>query len=167
MLSVHRAALVTDTHAAENSLATRARLDYAFRNLFLCLGCPVQSRRFSSDTQLLKVEAGNVLLNRGSTGVGVGKIQVFLSLAGFRLPKSIKQGKPDGIFGPETEAAIKAFQRDSGLKMDGLVGPRTLAAMDQELIEKPHMDTASPDEYRRSVAATAGRTLSRRAIYYE
>lgn len=35
----------------------------------------------------------------------------------------------DGIFGPETEAAVKAYQTKNGLKDDGLVGPKTLGAL--------------------------------------
>lgn len=31
----------------------------------------------------------------------------------------------DGIFGPKTEAAVKAFQKDKHLAVDGLVGPLT------------------------------------------
>lgn len=33
--------------------------------------------------------------------------------------------KPDGRFGPSTQAAIKSFQRKQGLRDDGIVGPRT------------------------------------------
>jgi peptidoglycan hydrolase-like protein with peptidoglycan-binding domain len=29
----------------------------------------------------------------------------------------------DGIFGPRTEAAVEAFQRDAGIGIDGIVGP--------------------------------------------
>ena len=37
--------------------------------------------------------------------------------------------KVDGIIGPKTKAAIRAFQRINGLSQDGIAGPKTLAAL--------------------------------------
>jgi N-acetylmuramoyl-L-alanine amidase len=36
---------------------------------------------------------------------------------------------PDGIFGKITEEAVRAFQYENGLKVDGIVGPATLAKL--------------------------------------
>lgn len=38
-------------------------------------------------------------------------------------------GPFDGVMGPKTAAAIRAFQRDAGLAVDGIVGPKTRAAL--------------------------------------
>lgn len=38
----------------------------------------------------------------------------------------------DGVFGPLTERAVRAFQQDSGLVVDGIAGPMTFAALDQD-----------------------------------
>lgn len=55
----------------------------------------------------------------------VKKIQQALEDAGFTLT----QFGVDGKYGSETEAAVKAFQEAKGLLADGIVGPETIAAL--------------------------------------
>lgn len=45
-------------------------------------------------------------------------------------------GVPDGIVGPKTVAAVRAFQTTAGLKVDGAVGPATRAALIRALDTK-------------------------------
>jgi N-acetylmuramoyl-L-alanine amidase len=40
-------------------------------------------------------------------------------------------GRIDGIFGPETERALRDFQRNVGIPIDGLCGPVTFKALDR------------------------------------
>jgi peptidoglycan hydrolase-like protein with peptidoglycan-binding domain len=62
---------------------------------------------------------GRPTLRRPATGDLVKFVQTTLDLS------------PNGSFGPETEAAVRAFQRDHALVPDGIVGPKTWAAFDQ------------------------------------
>ena len=40
-------------------------------------------------------------------------------------------GRPDGMFGAQTERALRNFQRDYGLTVDGICGPATLRSLRQ------------------------------------
>lgn len=64
-----------------------------------------------------------VLYKDGSKGDDVERIQRALKAIG------IYQGKSDGIFGPQTQAAVEKFQNEAGLKMNGVVGPDTWAKL--------------------------------------
>ena len=45
------------------------------------------------------------------------------------MQKGFSPGEIDGVYGPKTEAAVRAFQSVSGLVVDGIVGPRTWAKL--------------------------------------
>ena len=42
-------------------------------------------------------------------------------------------GSIDGIFGPQTKKAVRYFQSRNGLAVDGIVGPKTAAALGMKL----------------------------------
>lgn len=65
-------------------------------------------------------------LRRGSTGQEVRTLQQFLKQQGY------DPGPADGIFGPRTQRAVEAYQRERGLTPDGIVGPQTKAAIAQD-----------------------------------
>ena len=71
-----------------------------------------------------EADLSNPLIKRGSTGNPVRRAQRRLTAAGFDT------GGIDGVFGPATESAVRAFQEANGLAADGIVGPQTWAAID-------------------------------------
>jgi peptidoglycan hydrolase-like protein with peptidoglycan-binding domain len=62
-------------------------------------------------------------LRRGDRNDDVAYLQEALHGRGF------DSGAPDGIFGRNTETAVKSFQDSAGLKVDGIVGKNTWAAL--------------------------------------
>lgn len=59
------------------------------------------------------------LLRRGSTGRMVRYLQFLLKTNGYAV------GNVDGVFGANTQAAVRAFQQANGLDPDGVVGRQT------------------------------------------
>ena len=62
------------------------------------------------------------MLKLGSTGAKVRTLQALLKADGARITV-------DGWFGPATHAAVRDAQRRYGLVVDGIAGPKTIAAL--------------------------------------
>ena len=63
------------------------------------------------------------LYKKGSSGSTVTEIQKRLKNWGYYT------GTVDGVFGSQTEKAVRYFQQKNGLTVDGQVGSQTLAAL--------------------------------------
>lgn len=58
------------------------------------------------------------ILRLGSQGSDVERLQQYLSAFGYDI-------KTDGDFGKHTETALRKFQQQYSLSVDGVVGPET------------------------------------------
>lgn len=74
--------------------------------------------------------AARPTLRRGSRGAPVQELQTRLNVWIAATPGSgLAPLVVDGIFGVRTDAAVRAFQRNQGLTVDGIVGPQTWARL--------------------------------------
>ena len=81
-------------------------------------------RRMEEKALFIKVSNTlHLIVKQGSKGSEVSKLQKLLTAKGYGV------GAVDGIFGVKTLEAVKAFQADYGLKVDGIVGTKTWAAL--------------------------------------
>ena len=91
-------------------------------------GTPMAMAQVSGDLQAevaaetpskraIEVREGGLPLVIGSQGPLVAEVQKAL------------QVQADGIFGPQTEAAVRSYQTRSGLAVDGIVGPNTWSTL--------------------------------------
>ena len=69
-------------------------------------------------------------LRRGDTGEFVRIIQYYLSVIA-TFYKELVPAEADGNFGPQTEEAVKVFQKQFDLPVDGIVGEQTWARMNE------------------------------------
>jgi peptidoglycan hydrolase-like protein with peptidoglycan-binding domain len=67
----------------------------------------------------------NVTLRNGSTGVNVKSLQNALITAGY----DVGAAGADGIYGNATAAAVRKYQQDNGLAVDGIAGKDTLGLL--------------------------------------
>lgn len=76
----------------------------------------------------LTVKQVNSVMHLGSKGDFVKTLQENLNELGY------PHLDPDGVFGPDTDANVKAFQKDARLDLvDGWAGPATVGAISKEL----------------------------------
>ena len=96
--------------------------------------------------QEISGQASPVVLRAGARGEAVRRLQLALGV------------EPDGAFGPETEAAVRIFQGQSGLPVDGIVGARTWAALARRRDAQPIRQPAREDRLAQitKVSAAAG-----------
>ncbi|MEZ2318008.1 MAG: peptidoglycan-binding protein [Microcoleus sp.] len=98
---------------------------------------------------LLALSIINYLVNpalaikKGDSGPEVTELQKTLQDAGYF------RSKPTGFYGSVTQAAVKKFQTENNLKVDGIVGPKTLAALkvkpEATVPESAAQKTPNPD----------------------
>lgn len=84
---------------------------------------------YGTSTDTLVVEPTKPTLKKGNKGTYVKELQTALKELGYSLGKY----GVDGDFGSVTETAVKEFQKHNGLKVDGIVGESTWAAIKKEL----------------------------------
>lgn len=71
-------------------------------------------------TMPTKTDPVRAMLQKGDMGRSVEELQKLLGFTGDDV---------DGNFGPMTDTAVRKFQQDHGLTIDGKVGPKTWAAL--------------------------------------
>ncbi len=82
--------------------------------------------------------APDAKLRQGARGPEVAQLQEALASLGYDV------GPADGWMGPKTAAAVKAFQRDHGLKVDGYYGPKSAAALRNVLSQRAGAPAEQP-----------------------
>jgi peptidoglycan hydrolase-like protein with peptidoglycan-binding domain len=76
-------------------------------------------------------------IEEGSTGGTVRWAQYLL------VRRTLTYTQIDGDFGPVTRTAVESFQRDAKLSVDGVVGPKTWAALGGDSAEPPSLANGS------------------------
>lgn len=77
-------------------------------------------------------QQGTLTVPNGRVGIAVADIQRVLLALGYKLPRH----GVDGVRGPETSAAVRQFQQDTGLTVDGDPGPETVSALNKLIASK-------------------------------
>ena len=110
------------------------------------------------DIEITEDETIARTLRRGMRGEDVKRIQREIGMPA---------ADQDGIFGPKTERAIRAFQQNAGIQVDGIVGQQTQSAILKYRmpgtgidVQKPgpaYIDAPYPKQPKRDVGGTPAR----------
>tara|TARA_R110000751_G_scaffold307812_1_gene431813 strand:- start:6637 stop:7632 length:996 start_codon:yes stop_codon:yes gene_type:complete len=84
-------------------------------------------------------ERSPTVLRLGDRGASVGELQRALGI------------EADDVFGPDTLAAVRAYQEREGLPVDGLVGSRTWEALRADPKAETPTPAAAPDAFDRKI----------------
>ncbi len=91
------------------------------------------------------------LVRRGDRSASVQRLQELLVALGHL------DAEPNGVFGPQTETAVKAFQRSVGERADGMAGQQTwtaLASAVESALTETTVTAAEPSVVPEATAAT-------------
>lgn len=86
---------------------------------------------YESLTSIKVIPTSSGMLRAGSKGAGVRELQKLLVRAGYSLDV-------DADYGPSTEKAVRNYQKNNGLEIDGVAGPATMKSLQRLKV--------SPDE---------------------
>jgi peptidoglycan hydrolase-like protein with peptidoglycan-binding domain len=92
----------------------------------LAFGAPVLASSLLAAPAIAAQRLGDRALREGASGPDVAELQAKLAKAGFKVTG-------DGQFGADTTNAVKAFQRVANLPASGVVGKKTVAALNRAL----------------------------------
>jgi peptidoglycan hydrolase-like protein with peptidoglycan-binding domain len=90
----------------------------------------LKSSRFAGDEVLEACNDNKRVLQRGDSGSAVQKVQQALIVLGIPVPRV----GANGIFGDETELAVRSYQEARGLRVDGVIGAITIRSLDEEFL---------------------------------
>jgi lysozyme len=100
-------------------------------------GNPFYPEKLTETPKPAAPKPGRAVLRQGASGGDVPVLQRWLKTKGYYT------SLVDGDFGPKTHEAVKAAQKALGLVVDGIVGPKTWAAM-ANAPEKPQDGSTAP-----------------------
>eukprot|EP01027_Heterolobosea_sp_BB2_P019124 GEZU01026864.1.p1 GENE.GEZU01026864.1~~GEZU01026864.1.p1 ORF type:complete len:1370 (+),score=290.92 GEZU01026864.1:72-4181(+) len=86
---------------------------------------PITCKELDVANRVARDKHGHIMLSRGSCGSKVFQLQNDLYFAGF-----FQKGKIDGVFGPNTEEAVRSFQEMYKLPVTGIAVQSTFQALE-------------------------------------